>query len=467
MINSKLILLLKSFSAKEFREFSKFVASPYFNQKQEVIRMFEIIRKAAPDFPEKKISREYVMKKIFSTEAYSEKKYKYISNLLLKLAEKYISLEEMKSRPMIQEYHLLNAYVNREIDKNYKFIYKKAHDIQERSEKKNADFYYREYLLKNVAAKHFDKKKVRKNNKPMVQLLSALDIYYFANKLKHTCHTLSNEKVISSSSNTSIPSEIIQFLNQTNFTKHPAIHLYFTLYQLLTEENEKYFGEIKSLLETYYVFFEAEELKDVYYAIINYCIRQLRKNNHIEYYLLELYRIYQKGISTELLLDSGFLSPWTYKNVIKLGLRLEKYEETEVFIKTNKEKLKEEFQSDAYHFNMAELSYLKKDYDAALQYLNNVEFSDIYYILGTKLLRLKIFFDNDDYDILESNLSSFHTYIKRNKLIAENIKESYLNFTKYLGKIIRNEHKKMSFKEEIENTSSLYEKSWLLKIIQK
>lgn len=466
MVNSKLILLLKSFSNKEFREFSKFVASPYFNQKQEVNTMFEAIRKARPDFSIKKIERKYIMKKVFPSEVYSEKKYKYISNLLLKLAENYISLKEMESRPMIREYHLLNAYVNREIDKNYNFIHKKAHDIQEQSEKRNADFYYREYLLKNVAAKHFDKKKVRKNNEPMAQLLNALDIYYFANKLKHTCHTLSNEKVISSSFNTSIPKEIIHFLNQTEFTKYPAIHLYFTLYQLLTEENEKYFDKMKSLLETYYIFFEADELKDVYYAIINYCIRQLRKNNHTEYYLLELYRIYQQGISTGLLLENGLLSPWTYKNVIRLGLRLKRYESTELFIQNNKSKLKEEFQSDAFHANMAELSFHKKDYNNALQYLNNVEYSDIYYILDTKLLRLKIFFENDDYDVLESNLSAFHTYLKRNKLITENIKESYLNFTKFLGKIIRNEHKKILLKEEIEKSTPLMDKSWLLGIVR-
>ena len=87
-------------------------------------------------------------------------------------------------------------------------------------------------------------------------------------------------------------------------------------------------------------------------------------------------------------------------------------------------------------------------------------------ILSTKLLRLKIFFETDDYDILESSLSSFHTYLKRNKLIADNIKESYLNFTKYLGKIIRNEHKKFLLKEEIEALSPLTGKNWLLKVIE-
>lgn len=465
MINSKLILLLKSFSAKEFREFSKFVISPFFNQKEEVSKMYEVLRKASPEFDNKKINREYVMKKVFPKSEYNEKKYKYISNLLLKLAEKYISLKETESRTMIQDYHLLNAYVKRGIDKNYNFIYKKTAEQQIGSEKKDADFYYREYLLKNVAAEHFDKKKVRKNNEHIETLLTSLDIYYFANKLKYTCHILNNQKVISSNSNAITPIEDLSFLNQYNFSSYPAIHLYFTLYHLLTKEDENYFTDIKLLLEEYKNLFENNELKEVYYIIINYCIRQLRNNNQIDYYLVELYQMYQKGISTSLLLDNGFLSPWTYKNVIKLGLRLKKYADTELFIKNNKNQLKAEFQSDAFHYNMAELSYLKKDYDAALQYLNNVEFSDIYYILDTKKLRLMIFFENNDYDVLESNLSAFHTYLKRNKLIAENIKESYLNFTKFLGKIIRNEHVKTSFKEDIENTVSLTEKNWLLKVI--
>jgi hypothetical protein len=467
MHNSKVILLLQSFSSQEFRELSKFLQSPFFNKKKEVILMYEVIKKNAPDFDQHKIERHFIMKKVYPKLAFEEKKYKYLSNLLLKLAERYISMKETESRTMIQDYHLMNAYVKRGLDKNYNFIYNKAQTIQENSLKRDSNFYYREFLLKNVAAEHFDKKKVRKNNLHLKELIQTLDIYYLANKLKYTCHILNDNKFISSDAQTQLPSEIIHLLNRNDFSNYPAINLYFNLYQLMTEENEVFFSETKKLLAEYQQTFENEELKEIYYYLINYCITQLVKNTNTNYYLSELYKMYQKGIESELLLEDGFLSPWTFKNVIKLGVRLKKFADTESFIEINRHRLKEEFQSDAYHYNMAELSYLKKQHDKALSFLNLVEFSDIYYVLDTKKLLLKIYYETDEYDALESLLSSFQTYLKRNKLISEENRITYLNFTKCLNKIIKDENNKSQLKEQIENTSPLTDKNWLLQVIKK
>ncbi|MGK0389038.1 MAG: hypothetical protein ACI94Y_001772 [Maribacter sp.] len=466
MLNSKIILLLQSFSSQEFREFSKFLYSPFFNKKKEVILMYEVLKKASPDFDQHKIGRHFIMKKVYPKLAFEEKKYKYLSNLLLKLAERYISLKETESRAMIQEYHLMNAYVKRGLDKNYNFIYNKAQALQENSLKRDSNFYYRAFLLKNVAAEHFDKKKVRKNNLHLEQLTQTLDIYYLANKLKYTCHILNNNKFISGN-NTQLPSEIIQLLNRNDFSNYPAIHLYFNLYQLMTEENEVFFSEVKKLLNEYQQTFEKEELKEIYYYLINYCITQLVKNKNTDYYLLELYGMYQKGIESELLLEDGFISPWTFKNVIKIGLRLEKFDETASFVELNKIRLKPKFRTDAYHYSMAELFYKKKDLNKSIRHLNNVDYSDIYYILGAKKLLLKIYYETDEYDALESLLNSFQTYLKRNKLISEDNREIYLNFTKCLNKIIKDQNNKFQLKEQIENTSPLTDKNWLLQIIQK
>ncbi|MGB1217617.1 MAG: hypothetical protein ACPG5P_07060, partial [Saprospiraceae bacterium] len=84
---------------------SKFLASPIYNKKVEVRRMFDAIRKYHPDFTEKNISREKVMGHIFPGKPFDLKKYKYYSNLLLKSSEQFISMLETNRRPMIQEYH--------------------------------------------------------------------------------------------------------------------------------------------------------------------------------------------------------------------------------------------------------------------------------------------------------------------------------------------------------------------------
>ncbi len=465
MHNSKIILLLKTFTDKEFREFNKFLASPYYNQKQEIIRLYQEIRKTAPEFLEKKIQRKQIMKKVFPQESFSEKKYKYVSNLLLKLAEKYISLKETESRELIQEYHLLNAYTKRDVEKNYNFILSKTKKEHSLFIKRDADYYYQDYLLKNVEEKYFNQKKIRKNNKYTQQLLDSFDIYYLANKLKYTCHLINDQQIISSTSDFKLMTEIIQFIDKENYSDYPAIHLYFVLYRLLTEDDKKYFDQIKILLSNYNNLFDKEELRGINYIVINFCIKKLRLNERTDFYLRELYQMYQNGIASNLLFEGNYLSPWTYKNVIKLGLRLELFQETEQFIIQYKDKLKQEFQSNAFHYNMGELHYYKKDFSKALDYLLYVDFSDIYYILGTKSLMLKIYYETDEDEALFSLMASFQTYLRRNTLLSEEIRITYSNFIKCLQKITKEPHQKLL--DEINNTAPLYDQKWLLEKLNK
>jgi len=50
MKNSQLIKLLKTFSLKEIKKFGELISSPYFNTNRNVIKLYEIIRTAYPDF---------------------------------------------------------------------------------------------------------------------------------------------------------------------------------------------------------------------------------------------------------------------------------------------------------------------------------------------------------------------------------------------------------------------------------
>ncbi len=462
MKESKLILLLKTFDDIELRGFDKFVRSPFFNQKEEVVNLYRVIRKAAPDFAPEKMAREKVMGKLYPGKAFNEKKYKYLSNLLLKIAERFITMRETESRPLIQEYHLLNACVKRDLEKNYNFIFRQTTKKHLASIHRDSDFYYKQYLLNNVAAEHFDKKKIRRNNEHIKKLIDSLDIYYFANKLKHTCHLLNNQQIVGGESGLKFVEEMIGFLEQGDYDDYPAVFIYYNLYRLLSEGGIDYFEKLKELLSGCRELFSISELKELYLIIINYCIRQFRTNRNPDYFLAELYRTYQLGIRSSILLEDGYLSPWTYKNVVKIGLRLGEPDDTEKFIIENNGKIKKEFQSDALYYNMAEIHYHRKSYGASLDNLNKVGMNDIYYSLDTKIMISKIYYETEEYDSLESLLSSFRNYIRRNKLIGGNVKDTYLNFAKCLARILNAKGTKKELRKMVEDMSPLAEQKWLL-----
>jgi hypothetical protein len=225
------------------------------------------------------------------------------------------------------------------------------------------------------------------------------------------------------------------------------------------------FQALKVLLQDKAAFFSPEDLTDVYQYAINFCNIQIQKVQGA--YIAEAFDLYTKAVDTGILLEQGRLSPWHFKNIIALALRLKKHAWTEQFIHQTTTQLAPEYQADALHYNLALLFYNTNRRAEAMGYLNKVEFTDIHYSLGAKLILCQIYHQNDDFDALESLLHAFHTFLRRNKLIAENTRQAYLNFILIMRKILRAQPRQYAdILRETEKMRLLVAKEWLVNILQ-
>ena len=71
-------------------------------------------------------------------------------------------------------------------------------------------------------------------------------------------------------------------------------------------------------------------------------------------------------------------------------------------------------------------------------HLREVEFSDIFFALDAKMMLLKIYFDNGDEEPLNSLITSFKAFLKRNRLISDVMRKTYLNFISFLILLLKN-----------------------------
>jgi len=55
---------LREFSFREIKGFERFISSPYHNKSKKLIILFEEIKKYYPSFTNKKLTKEYLSKKI-------------------------------------------------------------------------------------------------------------------------------------------------------------------------------------------------------------------------------------------------------------------------------------------------------------------------------------------------------------------------------------------------------------------
>ncbi len=465
MENSKLIDVLSTFSKAELRELQQFISSPFFNKNEELVKFYAYLKKIAPHFPLKKIERRRVYKSLFSEQDYDDKHMNYLMSYLLKLTEQYIGYKQYVTHPTLPKYHTINALIDRDLDKHYRYNLKRTTDQLEKQAYRNAAFYYQKYLLADAENRYFLRQQVRKKDIRLQRAAENFDVYYLANKLKYSCELLDRNQIFSTDYQLQLTSEITQYLSRHSHEKVPPIQIYYQIYLMLTQaDGSIHFEQLNSLIEKYFYQFPIAEIKEFYGYVINFCIRQ---NNKGINFFEELFDRYIFGLERGLLFENDRLPHTTYKNISKVGLLLRKFDWTEQMISDYKNKLSPEFRETAFNYSMADLFYYKKEFDKAQTYLMQVETTDIFYNLDARKMLMKIYYEQGETEALLSLIAASQIFLKRSKQISPNIRKAYQNFMKIVQYSARHPpQNKATLLNKIKTTQPVLEKSWLLKMLK-
>jgi hypothetical protein len=467
MQKSKVILLLQTFSDQELNQLEQFLRSPYFNQKEELVRLFDHIKTFHPDYSDSKLNRTALMKLFFPDQENNKKALGYLLSDLNHLIERFLTLQKLERSPFQADLMLMEELVQRGAIKNYRQI---DRTLQKKLETDTTGYSSKHFKAHFEWAEnkelHFLNQRLRKFDKNIQKAAYYLDKYYFLQRLNLSCAMLDRQTIFQNNYQIGLSEEWIDHLQDQNFFNEPIIQLYFNIYQALNkEEEDTYFVRLKTFLTEYEQMTAPKDLKDIYLFAINYCARKIRQGK--EGYVLEALNLYHLGIEKKILLENGVLSPWTFTNVVKLSLRLHRYTQIETFIQNFAHKLPVDFRENALHYNLAELYYYTKRFDQAQDHLNRVAFSDLNYYLGARVLMAKIYYEREEIEPLLSLIASFTIFLKRNKQLSDNLKSTYLNFCTILFQIIRQSPAQIKkLKDKIDQTDPLTDRTWLQKIYE-
>ena len=107
MNNHKLIQILNTFNKKEWREFSKFVESPYFNTDKHCVRLLEILKKEFAKKGDFQLSRTRLEKLFSKNNAADASLLNVKLSLLTRLAEQFFRQQELEETPLLSKHLLL------------------------------------------------------------------------------------------------------------------------------------------------------------------------------------------------------------------------------------------------------------------------------------------------------------------------------------------------------------------------
>jgi hypothetical protein len=171
------------------------------------------------------------------------------------------------------------------------------------------------------------------------------------------------------------------------------------------------------------------------------------------------------GFAKQYFLVEGQLSRYTCQNAATAGLLLHQLEWADRFIHNYRNLLPPLYQESLFIFNLTRLEYRRRRLDQALRLLQKAEYKDVLLHLAAKTRQIKIFFETDEHDLLESHLQAF---IRRKKGLGYH-RENYLNtifFTRnLLESNLYDKTARQGLRIEIEATKAVAEKEWLLQQI--
>jgi hypothetical protein len=96
-----------------------------------------------------------------------------------------------------------------------------------------------------------------------------------------------------------------------------------------------------------------------------------------------------------------------------------------------------EYRENSYAYNMAYYYHYKREFSKALRLMQTAEMNDVYFHLDSKVLLLKTYYELDEPEPFFSLVDAFTNYLKRNKLISDSARDSFLNFVRYAKKLMQ------------------------------
>ncbi len=462
----KIIRIIQQLSKVEKRNFKKFLQSPYFNSRQDVILLFDFLSK----YPsETALDKQLAWESFAGKTDLIPRELHLVSNYLSKLLQQFCIQEELANQPLTNAWLLVQHYKQRDLKDFYEDALLNAETTLKTQKLRNAD--YSQWGYQVFFEKYYgDHITDISDERPVQEMFDLLDQAWVSRKLRQICLLLNRQKIYKSALKVSYLPEVIVYVESIDLEVQSVIAAYYHAYRMLLQggEAEYYFQCLKSVLIEHPTKFSTPELRELHLFALNYCVRQINASQKA--YFREALTLYQEGLDQSTLFENGHLSRFTYHNIVAAGLQCQEFEWVENFMHSYKNTLERTYRDSTFSFNAAKLAYSKGKLQESLGWLQNANYRDLLLNLPAKALTLKIYYELEETEVLHSHIAALQAFIHRKRVMGYH-KENYLNLIKHTHKLVTiNRFDKIAvsvLRQQIEAEEPLTEKEWLLAQLDK
>lgn len=484
-------LLFEAFatlSAAELREFGKFVRSPFFNTRPQLVALCDYLTRCketgetplaekayaaihpAP-FPDGRGSAARTARASAPPLASREEpgwnqKLRLANSALLALLEKYWMYREKFEDEDRARIRLAAAYRKRNLDKHFHIALREARRGRERLAWRHAD-YFHDLNLIEWEQYQYDTSVRRTGSLNLQAPSDYMDTAFIARKLRLACLALSHQAVYKTEYRIGLLGPVLDYVEDTDMMNAPAVGLYYYCYKFLADRStDEHFRRFREMLLAHAAVLPPDELRTLYLLAINFGIKRI--NESAAGWLQATLDLYKSALERDLLLENGLLSRFAFNNIAAIALRVGEADWAEQFVLQYKPRLERHWREATAGLNLARIAYARRDYKTALLNLQRSDYKDLINNLIAKTLQLKIYYETAEYDLLESHLASMKNFIRRHTAIGYHHTNysRIVHYTKLLMTLnFKNAGAVTALRAQIEQEEILTEKKWLLEML--
>ncbi|MEL6672347.1 MAG: hypothetical protein AAFR61_09145 [Bacteroidota bacterium] len=433
---------------KELDKWVAYVHSPYATTHPHLPQLATHLAALYPEFSSEAASRKALFTFLFPGQPFQDQRIMDYMSYLKKLTEEFLVFQRIREDRKSWQVQLETSLIEKGAGKLYQ-------QAVRRREKKpvlspDLDHYFFAHQHARLHLDFVSAQKQRGWDTALPAMTGLMDQWYLITRLRYACAQLNRSKVLSEEGD----QEFVEKLVELGVEKMPAgkgpllWEAYFALYQMMTQEPGQAavcFRDLRSFLEKNADRLPMPRLHELYAYLMNFCIQRINLGQAS--YREILLELYQFQLEKGLLLEEGWLSPWDYKNIVSLALKMKRFAWTLTFIETYRGRLNPQFRENAYAYNLAAYHQSQGQHQESLQLLIEVKLEDVFYGLGTRTMLAKSYFETADLEALFYLLDAFEAWLRRLKGVSAYQREIYLHFIRrtrklaqYKGKMMTNPH---------------------------
>ncbi|MEY2830257.1 MAG: hypothetical protein RIQ33_2115 [Bacteroidota bacterium] len=462
MQNTKLYLLLQSFSPQEIQRFQLYLQSPFFNTDTSLFNLFEIIRPYLHSRNYEIPEAEIIWIKLSGNKKYNNLQFNKHCSYLYQYAVDFISLHQLKNKTNALPLQYLQILNQRRLTDLFSFH---ADRLKPLLTAKNEDLdllFVERFSFHQQINLHQEILQSRQQQLNTADVLHSLEEFYMYEKLKYWSAANHYKNLFDEPVTIQWEEFLMKWINETSI-KNEWIEIYRQILLMqLNNDTQPHYEWLKRILFKPKNNLNKITQKEILLFLINYCIAQINSSN-TKYYE-ELFQIYKLALKQQLLIQKKVMSPWDFKNIISVALQLQEIKWTEKFIKTYSLLLPKDELNNAYNYNLAKVFFIQKKYKESLQLLQQVAYTDLFYQLDIKVMQAKTMYELNEWDTLDDLLISLKKMLTRKRKLSAHYQNIYRKFTIYFQPLLKSISKKeaSAIIKKLELDTQVPDKNWLM-----